>query len=474
MINKPWSAVLILFLSVMTAEKIWAQDDSGSGQGNYGGTDVPDLTAPREDVPSSPPPSESTPVPEEASPGGRSDMGESFDEPPRAPSSSPPSPSNMVLENLGPMSDDEESGGKSGTIDRKEGEKTSTQGASESLPQIYEIQGKDTLWNICQKFLDNPWYWPKLWSLNEYISNPHVIHPGNKLSFFMGSETAPPKLDILDESGKEVQKSKEGPSLEQAELVDKGAKDEGETTSQDGEVILPPSTQVKLKSITFISEKELKTSGKVSHSGEAKMLLSRGDRVYMSFDKATKVSVGDLFHVVEKIKKVKDPEKWLGSLGWLVRKKAVVKVVCLYPDIVEGVLTDSDEQVIRGDRIIAYRSPVRTLKPHDTDCKVQGQIAEAENQQFLISNNDFVFLNRGRKHGLDDGLRLAVVRRGDGMYAGDDAGLPYVIFGKLMVVETNEHTATAYVYDLRDSLEVGDKVVTPMPFCGQGAGNVCK
>src|ERR1051326_3449892 len=44
-------------------------------------------------------------------------------------------------------------------------------GSMGNVPDTYNIQRGDTLWDICQKLLDNPWYWPKLWSLNEYISN---------------------------------------------------------------------------------------------------------------------------------------------------------------------------------------------------------------------------------------------------------------------------------------------------------------
>src|SRR5512137_992705 len=45
----------------------------------------------------------------------------------------------------------------------------------------YVIQRGDTLWDLSGKFLDSPWYWPKLWSYNPQIENPHWIYPGNQL-----------------------------------------------------------------------------------------------------------------------------------------------------------------------------------------------------------------------------------------------------------------------------------------------------
>src|SRR5215831_15939758 len=53
-------------------------------------------------------------------------------------------------------------------------------------PDEYVIVKGDTLWDLSQKFLSNPWYWPKIWSLNPYIENPHWIYPGNKLRIIPG------------------------------------------------------------------------------------------------------------------------------------------------------------------------------------------------------------------------------------------------------------------------------------------------
>src|SRR5437868_5407958 len=53
-------------------------------------------------------------------------------------------------------------------------------------PEEYTITKGDTLWDLSQKFLNNPWYWPKIWSLNPSIENPHWIYPGNKLRIVPG------------------------------------------------------------------------------------------------------------------------------------------------------------------------------------------------------------------------------------------------------------------------------------------------
>src|SRR5438876_6556480 len=62
---------------------------------------------------------------------------------------------------------------------------------TDNPPQVSEthaVQSGDTLWDLCSKYLNSPWYWPKIWSYNPQISNPHWIFPGNELRFYPSDE----------------------------------------------------------------------------------------------------------------------------------------------------------------------------------------------------------------------------------------------------------------------------------------------
>jgi len=63
--------------------------------------------------------------------------------------------------------------------------------------EVYIIQKGDTLWDISDKFLDSPWYWPKIWEMNKYITNPHWIYPGNELKFSYSGKYGPSITVIL-------------------------------------------------------------------------------------------------------------------------------------------------------------------------------------------------------------------------------------------------------------------------------------
>lgn len=441
---------LVFGLVFFAAPNLKAQDevppppsgaDLGMGGGGEGGA------APAE--PQAPAPSEPS------APGGEvpnlpADPGEG---------KSAPLPESSTIESFGipeepePAAEPQEAGPE----ETRPGEAAVKPGA---VPAEYQIQPGDTLWDICQKLLDNPWYWPKLWSLNDYILNPHLIYPGNRLAFFSGSETAPPRLEILDENAQKPLKSFESPTIKEAAEAPPSAALEAPAGTGTGGIVDvgKKKVSVRLKALAFLSEKDFETAGEVSHSGESKMELWTGDRVYLAFSKKRRVSVNDKFTVIEKVKKVKDPDSMFGSFGVLVRKKAVIKVIAIRKNTVEGIILECEDGTRRGNKIIPYVSPIRTVTMHTTTRPIDGKIIESENQSYLIGNNDFVFLNLGKKHGVDDGLRLVVVRRGDGIFQGEDEKLPYVPVAHMVVVETGDTTSTAYVTSERDSLSVGDQV----------------
>ena len=57
----------------------------------------------------------------------------------------------------------------------------------------YSVQKKDNLWDISKVLFGDSNYWPKLWSLNMDITNPHRIRVGDQLYVVMGSESEAPR-----------------------------------------------------------------------------------------------------------------------------------------------------------------------------------------------------------------------------------------------------------------------------------------
>ena len=61
----------------------------------------------------------------------------------------------------------------------------------------YVIQKDDTLWDISKVLFNDPHFWPKLWSVNTFITNPHLIRPKEALGIIPGTEGAPPTFTVI-------------------------------------------------------------------------------------------------------------------------------------------------------------------------------------------------------------------------------------------------------------------------------------
>ena len=54
----------------------------------------------------------------------------------------------------------------------------------EEMPDYHIVQSGDTLWDISAYYHGDPYLWPKVWSWNEHVTNPHWIFPGDRIRLY--------------------------------------------------------------------------------------------------------------------------------------------------------------------------------------------------------------------------------------------------------------------------------------------------
>ena len=78
-------------------------------------------------------------------------------------------------------------------------------GLSALIASAYIVKEGDTLWDLSDEFLHDPFAWPDLWENNRHIQDPHWIYPGDSIYFgdsIREEEDENPTAEGVDHSGK--------------------------------------------------------------------------------------------------------------------------------------------------------------------------------------------------------------------------------------------------------------------------------
>jgi hypothetical protein len=187
--------------------------------------------------------------------------------------------------------------------------------AAGEAPDSYVVQTGDTLFDICDQLLGEASYWPKLWSLNPEIKNPHYVFPGMKIRFYPGDPEIPPYLLVStsDEAlpvaegavapedlviSSPLQEQVAAASVETFDLVDSKDIPVPENISRDiltsGKIFRRRDVVVDLPA--FIVDNEADPDGYVVSGGKGEMLV--GDSGEILLEESGRLLPGEIYSIV--------------------------------------------------------------------------------------------------------------------------------------------------------------------------------
>lgn len=331
-------------------------------------------------------------------------------------------------------------------------------------PENYVIQRGDTLWDLSGKFLDSPWYWPKLWSYNPQIENPHWIYPGNPLRLAPAGVEAPARIELVASDAvppQEVDDLSRG-TLDRAQMLD------DEDTVTVGGPYKIGGKRAKAPAVlrnSFVTSSQLDRSGTVVAAFEEKMMLTTGDRIYGRFKDPDAVKVGQKFSVYRTEGPIIHPVT-NRRFGWKTVILGTARVTAVEPGKAASlVITYVNEGIERGDLIgPSVEQARRPLFLRPNQGSIDGYVIGVQ-PSILTGAAEFnvVYLDRGKADGVDVGNTFEVVRAGDPLYEPIDRplntpGLPREVIGHLVVFDAQERASSAYVRRAVTELLVGDHV----------------
>ncbi len=309
---------------------------------------------------------------------------------------------------------------------------------SGSVPDVHVVRSGDTLWDLSFYYFNNPWEWPKVWSYNPQITNPHWIYPADLVRLLPRGQFETAARPLPDD-----------------------------TVARTADAGLPAParrTSVGHKTVAFIEKEELDTSVTIVGSVDEKSLLGDGDSVYLSYPEGKRPQVGQRYSIFRPNTSV-----WSGGkeFGAYVRLLGVLEVVSVKQDKrARGVIVAANQEIERGAKVgplvKTYSNVPATQPTVDAQAPIVGMLQKDD----LIGDGEIVFLGLGKSSGVEVGNRMYVVRRGDA-YPGnmstqvgkDDRRFPARALGEIVVVEVGENVSVGLVTLSVQEMSVGDLVM---------------
>ncbi len=350
-------------------------------------------------------------------------------------------------------------------------------------PDTYTIKPGDTLWDLSGRFLNNPWYWPKIWSYNPEISNPHWIYPGNVLKFYPGAEEAPTRVEPVGPGTPVAAATAEEQAEAEEDLADAPAKELEDFSRADFKLpatieqtdavavagpykigFVPQRNRFALHD-TFVTPRELAESGAITAAFEEKAMLATFDRAYAKFDKPADVKVGETYVIYKTKRAVRHPSSETEIFGYQSQILGAAKVVALDDRAATLTIVSAFEPIERGALLGPWTQKFyRAVERRPNKKTVEGQIIGAQSDIVTqYGEHHMVFIDRGERDGVEEGNVFTVLRSGD-QYARDlrrgtwDDALPIEAVGQLLVVDVKEHASTALVTRSLKELLLGDRI----------------
>ncbi|MBT8369683.1 MAG: LysM peptidoglycan-binding domain-containing protein [Deltaproteobacteria bacterium] len=321
----------------------------------------------------------------------------------------------------------------------------------------YTIQRGDTLWDLSDKFFDTPWMWPELWQENEQIPNPHWIYPGERIRLFQkqGKDTFTFEVPELEEPV--AQESAADTDLNQ----NASAEVEAAPLPKDTVYYVYPS----IDSVGFIRKEKVSPLGFIFKIKDDKVLVSEGDMVYISYaDKdALPIMQGGRYTIFRKLDPTRD-RKRNRQLGGQYYILGIVEVTQKKTDFVIAKVVKSFRAIALNDFILPYQRRSPKIPITEGVPGLIGSLIISEEQSKIIGDLTLAFIDKGKADNIKNGQVYSIFyqEKEDVDLAGKKSViLDPIDFGKLIVLHTEEETATVLVTQLDQAATPGTLIRTP-------------
>lgn len=268
----------------------------------------------------------------------------------------------------------------------------------DNAPEQHVVVKGDTLWDISETFLKDPWQWPKVWQLNrDEIKNPHLIYPGDVV-----------KLS-RDADGNIRLSLEKGPRLNETVKLSPRAYGEPIITKEAGIPSIPEKAIAPLLSRGGVGDpSDLENAPRILGSSDARVMFGLHDRVYAGRGDGETVD----WRIVRLGQPIKNPDDKKEVLAYeLVYAGEAHTVQPGDPQLLR--ITRSEQEILERDRLLpAWKAEPMHYMPHAPEKPIAARIAATLGGTVHAGAWTTVVLDKGLRDGLEPGHVLALFRAG--------------------------------------------------------------
>ncbi len=321
-----------------------------------------------------------------------------------------------------------------------------------TVPDVHRVRKGDTLWGICDGYFQNPYLWPRVWSYNPQLQNPHWIYPGDQVRLRQGASlpaSAPPNNGLSGGS-----------------LVDRRRQ--------------VPLDTIFLRDTGYVEDEKVESWAEITGAPEDRMFLNDLDEVYLRLLGEHDLKLGQELTIFR-------PTRAVGR-GAIVQIQGTLRIDQLDKErhLARAQIVESLDVVERGARIGPVGRRFDVVAPQRNDVDLKAEVLASVVPHNFYGQNQLVFLSKGSDAGLKPGNRLFIVRRGDAWRQSlttdtsaqriklesqspaeierlprpkNEGSFPEEVVAELRILATRQATSTALVTQSSREIELGDVAV---------------
>lgn len=376
---------------------------------------------------------------------------------------------------------------------------TITLGLSALVVSAYVVKEGDTLWDLSDEYLHDPFAWPDLWENNRHIQDPHWIYPGD--SIYLGDSVReepvmqipadkkkyPCKAAVADSNlpkgkGYQIQSvgcdenNERNSEFENmlGNLRDKDKKQKKKKQEADSYYykkrpepkifngyyqILAPEiyTLDSLKNdSSFISIRSGEKKEPILHIPEMEVVVGIGKKTYPNLKK------GDLVEILD-AKKIEVPARSGGFEKFaLLKLSGVAKIVAIGDTLSRAMIMQSFREIKINQSKARLKQPISPINVTgygdvpESNIDSMAQIRYAMDPMLIIGSYSYVLIDKGAEQGYGTGDAIAIWEADK-----SDASIPPRLLGRGIIARASQNEAAVLVreaYSNNRRIETGHRV----------------